>query len=338
MEDGSSKSKQKSLLQNKYFIATIIGPCIISIALIGYIAATSDLYYLKGYSGINNVLIIFQAPIEILKLIIPLAGICAIYIKFSQTERAINISQAQIKETIKQNNFSNYFKHLETFTSHIENFTDKNDIPKKIPTQTLHRFIYPNFELRHSDESLNLLSKLTTLFSESTSPERKTEDDIINYYIESANAHSKKGLYYTHKINDDLFNLYRILYEGVRLYSHIDTNENNERLDSFKANPITEPPESYETYRLINRFTRSKDYSLITNDDLYYTFIFCYVLTENPENNQDIIENTDLVEILNNFREKFDESQLNSLDSKLKNDSHWVQCYPNMRKYLKPSH
>lgn len=105
---GAVMSEEKSLFQLKRFKLAIIVPAMISLIVAVYIFKTSNIHYYPGYKGINNALTIFQVPLTLLALILPLVALAASSHRSEQTKKQIIVSQSQ-------NTFSNYYKHVEEF-------------------------------------------------------------------------------------------------------------------------------------------------------------------------------------------------------------------------------
>jgi len=115
------------------------------------IVYTSDLQYQPGYSGLNNLINIFKIPIGILALGLSLIGLCGANHRSEQTRRQIertakqiDISTQQIESTKSQNNFSNYYKHVEEFAKSCSKVKGLNSVnsPKK-----LHNKLFPHAQI-----------------------------------------------------------------------------------------------------------------------------------------------------------------------------------------------
>ena len=94
-------------------------------------------------NGFNNFVKIFSVPLGVLALIIPIVGLLAANHRSSQTSRAITTSNSQ-------NNFSNYYKHLEEFKKHCNELKTKEDLHfgfkeiKEIDSRIIHKILYPD--------------------------------------------------------------------------------------------------------------------------------------------------------------------------------------------------
>ncbi|MCG6359171.1 hypothetical protein K6U58_11335 [Vibrio fluvialis] len=126
----------------------------ISIILAVYIRQTSDLQYLKGYVGLNNFLVIYKIPLGILALIIPIVALLAANHRSEQTKK-------QIEVTNNQNQFSNYYKHIEEFGKYFDQISDKITYIKEHDYRHLHSIIFPESmtgKYRTSDNFVEIFS------------------------------------------------------------------------------------------------------------------------------------------------------------------------------------
>ncbi|WP_429933174.1 hypothetical protein [Alteromonas sp. 4B03] len=108
----------KSLFKLYSFQLSIGIPFLISIFTALYIFLTSDLEYESGYSGINNLIEFYKVPLGILALIFPTVALVTANHRSELTLRQIQESQAQ-------NDFANYYKHLEEFNKYVSGFESK---------------------------------------------------------------------------------------------------------------------------------------------------------------------------------------------------------------------
>lgn len=119
---------------------------IISLAFVIFIGCTSDLIYQSGYSGVNKFWDIFKFPISIFALLIPALAVLATNHRSEQTKEVISLTRSQ-------NNFANYYKHLEEFAKHCTNIETRY----KEWGLTIHaRLIYPKIFTKFSTTNLNM--------------------------------------------------------------------------------------------------------------------------------------------------------------------------------------
>lgn len=95
--------------------ATIIVITCASMVISLLIIFNSDLEMNLSYIGWNNFITIFKVPLGILAILIPLGAIYATHHRSIQTLEQMKQTRMQLKMTASQNEFSNYYKHLEEF-------------------------------------------------------------------------------------------------------------------------------------------------------------------------------------------------------------------------------
>jgi hypothetical protein len=98
----------KSFLDLKIVRYTISVLTILSIISAYVITIYSDIDLDPRYQGFNNFVNFFQVPLGLLALIIPIVALLASNHRSVQTKE-------QIRLALAQNNFSNYYKHIEEF-------------------------------------------------------------------------------------------------------------------------------------------------------------------------------------------------------------------------------
>lgn len=88
----------------------------------------SNIDFEFSYVGFNGFIDIFQVPLGILAIIIPIVALLAANHRSEQTKEQLRLTQ-------EQNNFSNYYKHIEEFEKYCEGH--KSEIPEiNKPRQT----------------------------------------------------------------------------------------------------------------------------------------------------------------------------------------------------------
>lgn len=114
------------------------------------IILNDDLIWSFTSNGFNTLLVIFRLPLGLLATAIPIVALLAANHRSEQTKE-------QIKVTTAQNNFSNYYKHLEEFTNYSKtNFEGKNNLNIRY----MHKKIYP---FSH-EGNYSICNKLIELF------------------------------------------------------------------------------------------------------------------------------------------------------------------------------
>lgn len=121
-------------------------------ALISYIIIkNTSLVIDPSANGFNYFVVVFKVPLGILALIIPIVALLAANHRSEQTKE-------QIRVTGVQNNFANFYKHMEEFDKYNESLErDKYNFFEK--GRLLHNIIYPN--ARDGDYAISY--KLTQL-------------------------------------------------------------------------------------------------------------------------------------------------------------------------------
>ncbi|MDN7124537.1 hypothetical protein J6I90_06555 [Pseudidiomarina sp. 1APP75-32.1] len=102
------------------------------------IILNSNVVWRFDYQGLNHLLTVFKLPLGILATLIPVIALLAANHRSVQTKE-------QIRVTVSNNNFVNYFRHVEQFDKFIEARPGlKNYVSNK---STLHSFLFPNARL-----------------------------------------------------------------------------------------------------------------------------------------------------------------------------------------------
>jgi len=98
----------QSVLELKIFKVTLFVLIFLSILSAYFIATSLELKLSLTYEGFNNFFNVFKFPLSMLALIIPSVALIATNHRSEQTRE-------QIRVTNNQNNFTNYYKHIEEF-------------------------------------------------------------------------------------------------------------------------------------------------------------------------------------------------------------------------------
>ena len=105
-----------------------------------------------SYEGFNNLLTILKLPIGVAALLIPAIAILVANHRSEQTKaqmelttHQISLSEDQLKNVQKNNNFSNHYKHSDEFEKYIDNYQkDKKEIALFLYPRELHSKIFPD--------------------------------------------------------------------------------------------------------------------------------------------------------------------------------------------------
>lgn len=144
----------------------LFGTLAISLLIISF----SDLTWDFSYEGWNNAVTIFRVPLGLLASTFTIIALLASNHRSEQ-------SKGQIAAAESQNNFANYYKHLEEFEKHAENIFKHREDLNPVKLRALHNIAWPN--ARQGDFQFNI-QEIWGLRSVD-----------INYLVE---AWSKKGL------------------------------------------------------------------------------------------------------------------------------------------------
>ncbi|TVL36222.1 hypothetical protein [Shewanella xiamenensis] len=124
--------------KKNFFDLKVVQFCFFTISIISFacfliIYLNSELYFDWSYLGFNSFVEIFKVPIAILALNIPIIAVLGAFHKSEQTRVQIALSNGQ-------NNFSNYYKHLEEFKKLISgNYISE----EKCEIELLHKKLFP---------------------------------------------------------------------------------------------------------------------------------------------------------------------------------------------------
>lgn len=111
-------SSPKSIYEDPQFRLAIAIPALSFIASGAAILSNSDLDLSLTYDGFNTFLQIFKFPLGCLALAVPLIALAVTNFRTIQTERQILAQQSQ-------NNFVNYFKHIEEYEKYLDSISEK---------------------------------------------------------------------------------------------------------------------------------------------------------------------------------------------------------------------
>jgi len=151
---------------------------LLAILLAGWIASWSTplLPSNRHYEGINELVTIFRLPLGLVALLIPILAVYATNHRSEQNLETMRLTRVQ-------NNFSNYYKHLEEFLKYLQQFELLGNFSVK--ERRLHALLFP--DLKRGSLSLNedFLSELSgrvggllALSGQSTAPKTASVLDV----------------------------------------------------------------------------------------------------------------------------------------------------------------
>jgi hypothetical protein len=127
-------------------------------AIIGFkSAATWDF----SACGFNTAFAMFKVPLGVLAVGLSLIGLCGANHRSEQTKRQIERTATQIALTKSQNDFANFYKHIEEFEKYCLKITDENFSVKS--TRDLYRKIYPDSRSGYFSTSPQIVANLQNL-------------------------------------------------------------------------------------------------------------------------------------------------------------------------------
>lgn len=140
----TAKSKSNWFDPNEsFFDLTIVRLTFIGITLLTTLIAGAIIFhgdYTRCYSAVcfNEAVSIFKVPLGTLSTLIPIIAVFAANHRSEQTKHQLELSR-------EQNNFSNYYTHLEEFEKYIENSKPRllGEELQKGQARSLHRAIFP---------------------------------------------------------------------------------------------------------------------------------------------------------------------------------------------------
>jgi len=132
---------EKSFLHLGIVWAVICSLLIVASGVSWVIITNTPLAWNLSSNGFNDFISIFRFPLGILTLIIPIVALLAANHRSEQTKE-------QIRVTAVQNDFANYYKHLEEFVKYV----DKQECTDNTSgARYIHKMLYPNAQLGSYD-------------------------------------------------------------------------------------------------------------------------------------------------------------------------------------------
>jgi hypothetical protein len=115
------------------------------------IAINTDSSIALDGESFNRAINLFKAPLGTIAVGLTLIGICGANHRSEQTKRQIERTSRQIAMTQSQNDFSNYYKHIEVFTEYCEIHTTQGYRPSR--PRKLHSRLFP--QARNGDFAID---------------------------------------------------------------------------------------------------------------------------------------------------------------------------------------
>ncbi len=125
---------EKSLIELGVLWWTVGILAVLSGIVATVIICNSDLVWDFSYEGFNQAITIFKVPLAILALIIPIVALLAANHRSEQTKKQIIVVGGQ-------NNFANYYKHVEEFNKYLNDTID--DGVTFTSKHLLHKSLFP---------------------------------------------------------------------------------------------------------------------------------------------------------------------------------------------------
>jgi hypothetical protein len=133
---------EKSLFDLSIVRWTFLITVIFATSTTAIILWNSNLYFKPDYDGLNKSIEIFKVPLGMLAVGLSLIGICGANHRSEQTKRQIERTGTQIALTQSQNNFANYYKHIEEFDKYCAKISSEKVSVHS--TREAHRKLFPN--------------------------------------------------------------------------------------------------------------------------------------------------------------------------------------------------
>ncbi|MEZ8696480.1 hypothetical protein AB6D84_05120 [Vibrio lentus] len=149
----------QSILELKIFKVLLSVQLVIALVSAILIISNSPLYFSFNYEGFNYFFNVFKFPLAVLASIIPVVALIAANHRSEQTKE-------QIRVTNSQNNFTNYYKHLEEFEKFAEIASEKYSFHYAFNFRYLHSKLFSGAKEGHY------------------SPNESVIDDFTNFNIE----------------------------------------------------------------------------------------------------------------------------------------------------------
>ncbi|EOA9037069.1 hypothetical protein ACIMS2_004500 [Vibrio harveyi] len=191
---------------NKSFFSLIIVQSTIAIITLISIAISLTIYYNSNlelslsYQGFNHAISVFKVPLGILALLIPLGAIYATNHRSRQTIKQIELTRIQ-------NNFNNYYKHIEEYIKYCE----KNNL-KLLNELTLTKDTHINYRSIHNK-----------IFPQIMSGESYSHSEEMIIRLKNNATHVVKAIYEENQKNNYQHKNIINLCKGFIISSNIDT-------------------------------------------------------------------------------------------------------------------
>jgi hypothetical protein len=125
----------KSILEPTIFKVTVLLIITLSLTTAIIIIYSTRLHFDLSSNGLNNAVSIFRIPLSILTLVIPLVALISANHRSEQTREQLRLSN-------NQNNFTNYYKHIDEFEKHCQKQWNKYEFEISKP-RSFHKMLFP---------------------------------------------------------------------------------------------------------------------------------------------------------------------------------------------------
>jgi hypothetical protein len=251
--------------------------------------------------GFNYFVSVFRFPLGVLTLIIPIVALLAANHRSEQTKE-------QIRITGIQNNFANYYKHLEEFVKYVDKQKNCENISG---SRYIHRMLYPNSQFGDYGLCEDLLSNwqlanlLTTKLLNNYPSDymESIRDEDLNEYISiviKLLSYLHEGIYKKQEnlvkgSSLDITPNTECTFRSTYLSQSLELIENLKNVTRIldKLCHFSVEYESLLNEELNNKFVRS-NYQVITEDDLdtpFATFEVPQTFKESNEKFKTLLEN-----------------------------------------------
>lgn len=208
-----------SLANLRIFKVTLRIGIVVILSSVTYIHFSSDLGFLKGYQGLNNLFLIYKFPISVAAFLSALLAIYGLIHRSEQTRK-----QLIINEGFKQREY--FLKYLQEEVNEVKKYKDKEEVKEKLLVKIdrpyrLYNKLFPSIEagIFSIDEKfiesinelfsniLNLLKDIETLQGDRTKEDIENKVCQLVHKLEEEFFAEKLGECMTYSANDSQYYL-----------------------------------------------------------------------------------------------------------------------------------
>lgn len=301
MVDGFQQMHNKSLGKDCTFRILIAVPLALAACMALQIIIDLKLGFSFSYIGFKNISKYFTTPLYVASSVIPIAGLYAAIFRSAQTQQQINhslqqiqISQEQISNSQKQiyfaqkmmemtknqNEFNNYFKHLEEYKAFMVKESEDYEFQIIIPTITLHNFLFKK-DLTINPIAEDIYESIANVVF--TSQENKPiEKQLESIFDETLKAAKTEELHFYFRPYDKIEDLYKNISESFKFYSNVHRVEqilgSNQRLPNYIN-------QNLDLYHMAGKATISS--CKYNSPELIYCAVYLYFYSSTNHKDQD---------------------------------------------------